>query len=526
MRSFQTPGRSPVYAGTAAIATSHPLATQTGLEVLKNGGNAVDAALASVAVLCVVEPHMTGIGGDCFALYLPKGAKAPVALNGSGRAPAAATAEALRSLGLDEIPLSSPHAVTVPGSIAAWHKLKDDFGTKDFGELFEPAILLAENGYPVYPRVASDWADEAERLAADEGSSQLMMVDGATPAAGTMHRQPRLAGTLRRIAAEGRDGFYQGEVAEDIVSHLRKLGGLHTLDDFAEADAEYVTPIRTAYRGVDIWECPPNGQGICALMILNQLAGWDIDSLNETDRIHLMAEATKLAYRERDMWVGDPDQVEVPVERLLSDAHTESLRSEIDMAKAGPFHDPNMPVHKDTIYLSCVDKDGNAISFINSLFSGFGSAIMTPRTGVMLHNRGRSFKLVDGHSNVIAPRKRPMHTIIPAMAMKDDKALCSFGVMGGQYQSTGQATFVTNMLDRGMDVQEALDAPRTFAYEGTLEVENTVSEGARADLSARGHNVVMAKKGIGGGQAVWIDLETGVLSAGSDPRKDGCALGY
>ena len=527
MRDLHRPGRSPVYAPNAAIATSHPLATQAGLDVLKAGGTAVDAAVAACAVLCVVEPAMTGIGGDCFALIAPKGSGEIVAINGSGRAPAAAELGWYLERGIKEIGLTGdPHAVTVPGAIAAWTELLNRFGRKGFDELLAPAIRYAENGYPVASRVGSDWSEETPRLLQHPVSREVMLVNGKAPAIGTRHRQPKLAATFRRIAEKGRDGFYTGPVAEDIVGHLRSLGGLHSLDDFAAAEAEWVTPIKTAYRGHDVYECPPNGQGICALMILNVLSGHDIADLSEIDRVHLLAEATKLAYAQRDRYVSDPRQADVPAEWLLSEGHAAGLRAMIDPARAGAFRPSDFPTHKDTIYLSCVDAEGTAISFINSLFSGFGSAIMAPESGVMLQNRGRSFRLEGGHVNVIAPRKRPMHTIIPGMVVKDGQAVAPFGVMGGQYQSTGHANFLSNVLDLGMDIQEAMDAPRSFALAGKLQVENTFAPATLAALEAKGHVLEHMEKPLGGSQAVWIDRANGCLVAGSDPRKDGCAMGY
>ncbi|KZD12518.1 gamma-glutamyltransferase [Oceanibaculum pacificum] len=532
MRDFHLPGRSPVYARNAAVATSHPLATLTALEILKQGGNAVDAAVAAVALLGVIEPAMTGIGGDCFVLYAPKGKGKVIAMNGSGKAPAAAKAEWFVENGQTQPALNSPHGVTVPGAVAAWDRLVADHGTRPLAELLQPAIKAAEDGFVVAPKVGSDWAGDAPRLAADPVSSKIVLVDGKAPAVGSIFKAPLLAATLKKIAAQGRDGFYKGDVAEDMVNHLRSRGGLHTMEDFAAADAEYVEPIKTSYKGLDIYECPPNGQGITALLILNILSGFDLKSgsLSEADRIHLLAEATKLAYHQRDDYVGDPRQADVPVEKILSPAYADALRVKIDMAKAGaPVSvDVDEVEHKDTTYMCVVDKDGNAISFINSIFHGFGSSIVTPKTGVVLHNRGLSFKFTPGHPNSIAPGKRPMHTIIPAMAMKGDVCVGPFGVMGGQYQSTGHAGFVTNVLDRGMDVQEAMDAARTFAYAGPLQVENGVSAETVAELEKRGHTVerAPAKKPIGGSQAIWRDLETGVLCAGSDPRKDGCAMGY
>jgi len=527
MRDLHLPGRSPVYAPNAAIATSHPLASQVGLDVLKAGGTAVDAAVAACAVLCVVEPHMTGIGGDCFALIAPKGSGDIVAMNGSGRAPAKAELGWFLDKGMTEFGLfGDPHSVTVPGAVAAWAALLERFGTKSLGELLQPAIAYAENGYPVSPRVGSDWADAVDKLAANPAAKAAMLANGAAPAIGARHSQPKLAATLKVIAEKGRDGFYTGAVAEDMVASLNRLGGLHSLDDFASAAPEWVEPIKGTFAGHEVFECPPNGQGVCALMILGILDRHDVASLSEADRVHLIAEATKLGYAQRDRYVGDPRQVDVPVDWLLSDTHLDALNAMIDPDNAGAFEESDFPVHKDTIYLSCVDADGTAVSFINSLFSDFGSCIMSENTGVMLHNRGRSFRLVEGHANAIAPNKRPMHTIIPGMLVKDGRPVAPFGVMGGQYQSTGHGTFLSNLLMRGMDPQEALDDSRSFAIEGTLQVESTFAPETYAALEAKGHTLTRMPKPIGGGQAVLIDHANGVLVAGSDPRKDGLALGY
>ena len=527
MRNLQCPGRSPVYARRAAIATSHPLASQAGLAILKSGGNAVDAAIAACAVMCVVEPAMTGIGGDCFALYAPKGATKPIAINGSGRTPAAATLEKLTELGVrSEIPLHSPHAVTVPGAVAAWAKLIEDHGSKSFAEILQQAIEFAEQGYVVQSRVAFDWLNEAEALAADPASAKNLLVGGKAPTAGMVHKQPLLAETLKKIAAGGRDAFYKGEVARDMVAKLNSLGGLHTMEDFAAAEADYVEPIRSGYKGYDIYECPPNGQGICALMILNILAGFDMKALGEADRVHVIAEATKIGYHQRDRYVADPGFADIPVEWMLGEEHTARMRAMVDMNKAGNFADSDFPLHRDTIYLSCVDELGNAISFINSLFSGFGSTIMAPESGILLHSRGNSFHLKEGHPNCIAPRKRPMHTITPGYVFKNGTAIAPFGVMGGQYQSTGQANFISNVVDLGHDIQEAMDAPRSFATEGILQVESGFKPETCIALEAKGHKLDRVEKPIGGSQCVWRDPETGVLQAGSDPRKDGHATGY
>lgn len=525
MRDFSKPGRSAVQAGTAAVATSHPLASLVAIETLRGGGNAVDAAIAAVAVQCVVDPLMTGIGGDCFALLVPKGATTPLALNGSGRSPAAANDAWYLEHGVTIEP-TSPHAVTVPGAVAAWSRLLADHGTRDFAELLRPAIAYAQDGYRVQPRVAFDWARNAARVAGDPASAALFLPGGTSPAAGARMTNPKLGATLRRIAEEGPRGFYEGPVARDMVDTLRARGGLHTLEDFAQAAPEWVTPITTRYRGHDVYECPPSGQGLAVLMMLNMLKPDEIGALSELDRVHLFAEACKQAYHHRDALFADPVLASVPVEHLLSEAWHARARGAIDMGRAqAPVIWPEI-AHTDTVYLCVVDRDGNAVSLINSIFQPFGSGVTAPESGVLLHNRGISFRVEPGHPNTIGPRKRPLHTIIPGLLMRDGRAVAPFGVMGGHYQAMGHVELLTGLLDRGLDVQEALDAPRSFAYGGGLELEPGFAPGLAEGLAARGHRVHPAPGPIGGGQVIWIDHATGTLTAGSDFRKDGCALGY
>jgi gamma-glutamyltranspeptidase / glutathione hydrolase len=526
MRDFQLPRRSAAIAANAMAATSHPLATLTALDQLRAGGNAVDAAVAAAAVLALAEPHMTGLGGDCFAIYARNGAQ-PVALNGSGRAPMKATVEWYASRRMAAIAPNSPHAVTVPGAVDAWCRLVADHGTKDMAALLAPAIALAEEGCALTPRVASDFADRGDMTTAfDAAAAKVFAPAGRVLAQGERLRNPALAETMRRIGREGRDGFYAGPVAADIVARLDALGGLHTLEDFALQRAEYVTPIAAPYRGFDVQECPPNGQGIAALMILRILAGYDVAAAAEADRIHLLAEATKAAFAARDALVGDPRYGAVPVTRLLSDEHAAKARAAIRLDRAGPAPRYDEAEHKDTIYLCVVDRDGNAISFINSLFHEFGSGIMAPASGVLLQSRGSMFRTLPGHPNAIAPGKRPLHTIIPALLTKEGRAQMPFGVMGGNYQPVGHAHLLTDMLDCGLDPQAALETPRSFAFDGMLGLERTVPRAVADDLARRGHRVGFAERPFGGGQAIWIDHDKGVLIGGSDPRKDGCALGY
>jgi gamma-glutamyltranspeptidase/glutathione hydrolase len=524
---FFSARRPSTLAPKAMIATSHPLSTAAGLDILSAGGNAVDVALAAVAVQCVVDPLMTGIGGDCFALYAPKSG-AVKALNGSGRAPAAATVAALKAAGLtDEIPQTSPHAVTVPGAISAWCRLHADHGSLPLERLFARAIGYAENGYPVTPRVAMDWAAHVGVVAGDPYAAALFLPEGAAPAVGDRHAQPLLGARLREIAAKGAAGFYEGETAAKMVAHLQSLGGLHTEADFHEArdQAHWVTPISTSYGGYDVLECPPNGQGLVALIILRILSKFDMGpDLSEADRIHLNAEATKLAYHHRDALLADPAECEGLADHLLSDQVIDALAARIKMDQALPPALWDEPEHKDTIYLSVVDAEGNAISFINSIFHGFGSTRLDPATGVLFHSRGSSFRLIEGHPNAIGPKKRPMHTIIPGMLCKDGAAVMPFGVMGGHYQAAGHAAFLSNVLDRGMDLQAAMDAPRSFAFGGELQIEPGVSEEARTELTARGHKLKVVGSPLGGSQAIRIGA--GLLTGGSDSRKDGMALGF
>ena len=528
MRDFQRPGRSMVHGTRGMAATSHPLATATAIEVLRAGGNAVDAAVAACAVQGVVEPQSTGIGGDCFALYAPGGRVPPIAVNGSGPAPAAASVDWFREQGIDNIGFQGAHAVTVPGAVGTWERLLADHGTKGLDEVLQPAIRYAEEGFVVHSRVAHDWANAADdKLHACENARAIYLPGGRAPAAGDLHQLPALAETLRLIAKEGAAAFYQGAIADDIVAHLGAHGSLMTADDLAGFEPQAVEPISANYRGYDIYECPPNGQGIIALLILNMLEGFELAGLDPVgaERLHLEAEATRLGYRDRAALVADPDAVAVPVDALLSTQYADAMRRHIDPARAMPPElPPGYPAHGDTVYLTVVDGEGNAISFINSLFASFGTGLCTP-SGVLLQNRGASFVIDEHHPNRIAGGKRPMHTIIPGMVGQGDRAVMPFGVMGGHFQACGHAHFLTNVIDYGMDPQAALDCPRAFHFGGVLTLEITIADEAARRLAALGHDVAWAAVPHGGGQAIAIDRESGVLTGGSDPRKDGCALG-
>ena len=525
MRDFIAIARSVAVAEKGMAATSHPQATLAAVEILKAGGNAVDAAIAAVAVQGVVEPQMTGVGGDCFALYSPK-AGTPVALNGSGYTPADTIADKYAGAGARDIPPTSPESVTVPGAIDAWCRLVADHGSRSLEEIFRPAIAAAEQGFCITPRVAEDWRRFRPRLEGNGAAAAQFLPGGRLPTVGDIRSQPTLGQTLRSIAKQGRKAFYEGAVADEIVGILRGLGGAHSVEDFAAQDSSYVTPISASYGGYDVTECPPNGQGLAALMILRTLAGFDVGKLSEADRIHLLAEATKAAYRARDAFFCDPSTGNIDSAALLSDDYIGAIRKKIDMKRASTIEAWDDIEHRDTVYVTVVDRDLNAISLINSLFYPFGSGIYAPKSGVLLHNRGWSFRAQPGHLNSLGPRKRPMHTIIPGLMMQNGRAVMPFGVMGGHYQAAGHANLISNILDLGLDIQAAAEAPRSFSFDGVLSLETTISAAIKDDLAARGHNVRWSEEPIGGCQAIRIDHERGVLLGASDHRKDGLALGF
>ncbi len=529
MRNHQLPGRSVVMSTEAMAASSQPLATETALQVMRDGGNALDAAIAASAVLSVVETYSTGIGGDCFILYHENRSGKLHALNGSGRSPAAASADVVRERGFHAIPEYNILAVNVPGAIDAWYRTNQKFGKLDFQALLQPAIHYAEQGYAVTPVIAHNWKNTEELLAQTPEASAAYLVDGKAPVAGSIHRQPELARSLRRIASGGRDSFYLGEIAEEIVRYSDSQDGLMTLDDLASHESEWVEPISSNYRGYEIFEIPPNGQGIAALMALNILAQTDITKYEHlgADHVHLMSEAFTLAMAERDRFVSDSAFNTLPVAEMLSDEFAKSQYGRIDMAQA--MRQPvtsAMPNHRDTVYLSVVDKDRNACSFINSVFHSWGSGLVAGSTGINLNNRGSGFTLEEGHFNQLEGGKRPMNTIIPAMVYRDGKPVLCFGVMGGQYQAMGQAYVLSNWVDYGMDIQQSLDAARFMLYDGVLDVETGVPAATREGLTSKGHRVAAENGPHGGGQAIVIDSKQGVLQGGSDPRKDGCAQGY
>ncbi|WP_319825475.1 gamma-glutamyltransferase family protein [Thalassovita sp.] len=525
MRDFHLPGRSATFATEGMCATSHPLAAKVAVDILQRGGNAMDAAIAGAVLLGICEPQMTGIGGDCFVLFNLPGSDEVLALNGSGRAPAAAAAADLRDRGLSTVPVDGPESVTIPGAVDAFCTLSESHGKLGLDALLAPAIDYAERGVPVAPRVAFDWPTAGARL--NEQGRRHYMIDGQPGKVGQMFRAPGQAEVLRRIALQGRDGFYCGEVAEDMIGALQALGGVHQTEDFAANACSWATPVGGQYKHLDLLEHPPNGQGATAILLLNILKHFDIAGMDPLGaaRAHIEAEAAKLAYDARNRFIADPDHT-ARLAHMMAPETAAKLAALIDpkraMAAAAPLSET---VHKDTVYITVVDRDRMAVSLIYSIFNGFGSGIASPKFGILFQNRGSGFTLQEGHPNEMAGGKRPMHTIIPGMLRQDGRVVMPFGVMGGAYQPTGHARFVSNLVDFGMGPQQAIDAPRCFSDAGEMKVERGYSDKVRQELADMGHRVSVPDAAIGGAQAILIRSD-GVLEGASDPRKDGCALGY
>ena len=510
--------RSVVMANHGLVATSQPLAAQAGLRILMQGGNAVDAAVATAAVLNVVEPMSTGVGGDLFALTYVAKTDELTALNGSGRAPLAISIESLKRLGETDMPESGPLSITVPGTVDGWATLLERHGTMPLSEVLKSAIEYAERGFPVSEIIATGWREVEELL---QGTAYL--IHDRAPRASEVFRNPELARTLRTIAEGGRDAFYHGALAETIAQHIQSLGGFLSIDDLAQHASTWDEPISTEYHDVKVVECPPNGQGIVALLALNILEGVDLPSLGygSPAYYHHILEALKLAFADGFAHIADPRKVQVPIEKMLDKRYAATRRSQI--SERASLHNVSGIPRGDTVYLTVIDKDRNACSFINSIYYGFGSGVVVPGTGIVMQNRGALFSLDEKHPNALAPGKRPFHTIIPAMAFKAGHLWSSFGVMGGHIQPQGHVQVLLNTIDFGMNPQQALDAPRAvWRFDNCVSIESGIDAQALAKL---GHTVIPAAS-FGGGQMIVIDEDSGVLLGGSDPRKDGCALGY
>jgi gamma-glutamyltranspeptidase/glutathione hydrolase len=523
--------RSVIRARQGLVATSQPLASAAGLRVLLDGGNAIDASIAAAAVQNVVEPMSTGIGGDMFALVWIAREQKLYALNGSGRAPGGLDIPTCRALGAREsVPLTGWLPVTVPGAVDGWAQLLDRFGTATFSEVLAPAITYAEQGFPVSELIAEKWQSLQPKLDMSPSAARVYLYRDEPPRAGDIHTQPDLAWSLRQIAEGGRDAFYEGEIARRIAAYAYRTGGFLTREDFKNHVSTWDEPVATTYRDATIYECPPNGQGIVALMALNILEGFDIPSLehNGPAYLHLVVESLKLAFADAFAHVADPRCVPVPTEKMLNRSYAAERRALIDPAHALADPVSGIPRGSDTVYLSVVDAERNCVSFINSLYQNFGSGIVIPETGICLQDRGANFSLDSSHPNALAPGKRPYHTLIPAIAFRDAAPWMVFGVMGAFMQPQGHVQVILNTVDFGMDPQRALDSPRVRVFgDNSISLEDAFDNDTRAALSRMGHRIVPgARDQFGGGQIIMLDREKDALLGGSDPRKDGCAIGY
>ncbi len=534
--------RSEVIAPHGMAATSQPLATQIALDILKAGGSAVDAAIAANAALGLMEPTGCGIGGDLFAIVWDAEKEELTGLNASGRSPKAMTLEYFRNNRIDTIPPYGPLPVSVPGAVDGWFQLHGRYGRLPMNEILAPAISYARNGFPVSEVIAHYFTSNERRISQYAGFAETFMPNGHVPRKGEMFRNPRLASTYEAIAEKGRDEFYKGDIAKKIDAYMAEQGGLLAYDDLAAHRSEWVTPVSTNYRGWDVYELPPNGQGIAALQILNILEGFEIAAMGfgSTEYLHALIEAKKLAFEDRAKFYADMDFVDVPVARLISKDYADERRKLISMGRASkvlPAGDADLE-EGDTIYLTVADKDGNMVSLIQSNYRGMGSGMTPGELGFVLQDRAELFALSEGHANVVEGGKRPFHTIIPAFVMKDGKPLISFGLMGGAMQPQGHAQMIVNMVDFGMNLQEAGDAARinhtgsseptgtTMTDGGVVHLESTFSQETRKGLESLGHTIGPSDGSFGGYQAIMWDEKQGVYYGASEVRKDGQAAGY
>jgi gamma-glutamyltranspeptidase/glutathione hydrolase len=518
-----------ILAKNGMVASSQPLATLAGVEILMNGGNAIDAAIATAAVLGVVEPSSIGIGSDAFCLFYSANDHSIKALDASGRSPYAASLAFCRKSGSKDMPQRGIHSVTVPGAVHGWATLLKSHGTKGLSEVLQAAICHSEEGFPVAELTAEQWKESEARLKSDEGGAINYLISGRAPKAGEIFRNPRMAATLKRIAEEGADYYYKGEIAEKIVRCSERLGGLFTLKDFADHQSDWVEPITVNYRGYDIYELPPATQGFVALEMLKILEGFDLKATeaNSADALHWMIEAKKLAFADRDRHLADRDFMKVDVRDLFASKRAERLGGLIRMNQAAAEY-PNVPGGTDTEYVAAADHDGNLVSFIQSNFMGFGSGVVEPETGIILQNRGHLFALDENHPNCIEPHKRCVHTLMPGMIFKDGKPYAALGLKGGHVQPQVQVQIISNLVDFSMTPQAAISAPRFNHIEAAkVGLEPQIPQSVKDELTRRGHQVVGGNpESFGGAHLILIHPESGAFVGGSDPRKGGCALGF
>ena len=510
------------------VASSQPLSTLEAISILKKGGNAIDAAIAASAVQAVIEPNSTSIGGDCFALISLRGEK-PISVNGSGIAPQKAKMSFFESNNINKIKTTSPHSVTIPGAIHAWYSMHQKFGHLDFGELFHTAENYARNGFPIHEVVARSWSENTNKLKKQPTTNSIFLKNNQPYGFGEIHKNINLADTLRSIAKNGIKEFYEGYIAQDIVNTLKQEGGLHSMEDFAKQDTIFSDSINNNYKDIKLHQCPPNGPGITVLIMMAILEKFNFQSIDplSVERFHLQAEVTKIANEQRENNIGDPNFIKFDYETLIKSDNINYLVSKISMDKTYEPKNYSINTHPDTIYITVVDKNLNAVSFINSCYHAFGSGITSNKTGILLHNRGANFRLERDHPNMIDGHKRPLHTIIPGIVTNfENNPILSYGVMGGHYQPVGHSHVLQNIFDFKLSVQEAIDFPRAFIHENKYELEETIPKAIFNGLKKIGHNVEYTKDPHGGGQAIFIDRNQGILIGGSDSRKDGCAIGY
>lgn len=528
MRRFDVPGRSQVFAEHGMVAASHPLAASSALQILQEGGSAVDAALSAAFVLGVVEPQMTGIGGDCFAIIHDGQDGSIHAINGSGRSSQDADLNWYLEQGFSQIPKHSAHAVTVPGALKAFDAMHQKFGQLEWARLVQDAIKFAKEGFALTPRVAFDWHKNETSLKQDEGAARHLLFDGVAPNIGDRIQFPALGKSLQKIADEGISAFYDGKIAGEIESVIKANGGFLSTSDLADVSVDWVKPMSCTYGDYELLEIPPNGQGLVTLIMLNILEELNVKSYphDSAERYHLEIEAGRRAYAVRDAMIADGAHMTASAEALIDKNYAKDLASDISiLTRNDNILLPEIP-SSDTVYLTVGDKNGQIISLIYSIYSDFGSQIVTPKSGIVLQNRGACFNLEPGHPNALGPSKRPLHTIIPAMVLKDGQPVISFGVMGGAYQPMGQVHVFSNLVSYGFDPQYALDHPRLFwAEDGVIEYEAGISRATLGGLEARGHQLRPALYPIGGGQIIQ-KTASGFYCAGSDGRKDGLAIGY
>lgn len=520
--------RSVVMSRRAMAASSHPLAVETAIKTLRAGGNAIDAAVAATAVLGVVEPMATGLGGDCFAIIYNPREDRLLAINGSGRAPSSASADRLLASGFNSVPIDGPHSITIPGALDALAECLATCGTMTIKESFADAIFYAEHGFPVTEVAARMWKRSETKLARNAESSRVYLPKGRAPEPCEIFYNPDLAKTLRSISEQGSAALYSGEIAEAIVAAIRDLGGAMDPQDLEAHRSDWVEPVASLYRGYEVVEMPPNTQGIATLIALNIIEGWKLFEMehNSSEYLHRLIEAMKVALTYARNHVADPNEV-IPLDDFLSKRRAESLRQKIGATAQADISTIENRDHGDTVYVAVVDDQRNVVSMISSIYKAFGSGITVPNTGLVLQNRGACFSLEPGHPNRLAPGKRPFHTIIPAMILRDKKPWAVLGVVGGSMQAQGHLQAICNLIDFGMSPQAALDAPRfRILDDGFLALEESVAEAARSKLIDLGHRVrsEQTEEGFGGGQIILVSDEA--LCGGSDPRKDGCAFGY